>query len=317
MENAVGFVTQHQYAELQTTTNFSFLRGGSHPQELVAQAKALGLKALAVTDRNTLAGVVRAHVAAKQAGLQLIIGARLDFADTPAAIPSLLCLPTDRAAYGRLCRLLSLGQARAEKGQCILRLADLAAAAEGQIFIAVPPEDRLDADTMATFRASLRQIKAMLPGHVPLYLAASYHFRGDDGARLAALQALAQELDLALVATGDVLYHSPHRRPLQDVLTCVRHHTTIDHAGLVLAPNAERHLRSATSMARLFAGYGDAVARSVEIAGRCRFSLDELVYEYPDEPVPAGKTAQAHLEELADEGAAWRFPGGVPEGFIK
>ena len=322
MENAVGFVAQHQYAELQTTTNFSFLRGGSHPQELVAQAKALGLKALAVTDRNTLAGVVRAHVAAKQAGVQLIIGARLDFADTPNTTPSLLCLPTDRAAYGRLCRLLSLGQARAEKGQCILRLADLAAAAEGQIFIAVPPEDRLDADAMATFAAGLREIKAVLPpqpnnlqpnGLRALYLAASYHFRGDDGARLAALQALAQELDLALVATGDVLYHSPHRRPLQDVLTCVRHHTTIDHAGLVLAPNAERHLRAAASMARLFAGYDDAVARTVEIAGRCRFSLDELVYEYPDEPVPAGKTAQAHLEELADEGAVWRFPDGVPQ----
>jgi error-prone DNA polymerase len=306
-------VVAHQYAELQTTTNFSFLRGGSHPQELVAQAKALGLKALAVTDRNTLAGVVRAHVAAKQAGLQLIVGARLDFADAPTATPSLLCLPTDRAAYGRLCRLLSLGQARAEKGHCILRLADLAAAAEGQIFIAVPPEGRLDNAAMATFAAGLREIKAALPGHGQLYLAASFHFRGDDGVRLAALQGLAQELDLALVATGDVLYHSPHRRPLQDVLTCVRHHTTIDRAGLLLAPNAERHLRSAASMGRLFAGYDDAVARSVDIAGRCRFSLDELVYEYPDEPVPAGRTAQAHLEELADQGAAWRFPGGVPQ----
>ncbi|MCB1511612.1 MAG: PHP domain-containing protein, partial [Hyphomicrobiaceae bacterium] len=125
------------YAELQVTTNFSFLRGGSHPHELVAQAKALGLAALAITDRNTLAGVVRAHLAAREVGLKLIVGARLDLVDAP----SLLCLPTDRAAYGRLSRLLSLGQGRAEKGQCLLYLADVAAAAEGQIFIALPPDD--------------------------------------------------------------------------------------------------------------------------------------------------------------------------------
>jgi error-prone DNA polymerase len=307
----MGHVTPHQYAELQTTTNFSFLRGGSHPQELVAQAKALGLKALAVTDRNTLAGVVRAHVAAKEAGLPLIVGARLDFSDAP----SLLCLPTDRQAYGRLCRLLSLGQARAEKGQCILRLADLAAAAEGQILIVIPPEERLDPAACTAFAMALQQIKAALTGHDqgPLYLAASFHFRGDDRARIAALQALADEHGLVLVATGDVLYHSPHRRPLHDVLTCVRHHTTIDQAGLVLAPNAERHLRSAVDMARYFMGYEDALARTVEIADRCQFSLDELVYEYPDEPVPVGKNPQAYLEELADEGAVWRFPDGVPD----
>jgi error-prone DNA polymerase len=308
-------VVAHQYAELQTTTNFSFLRGGSHPQELVAQAKALGLKALAVTDRNTLAGVVRAHVAAKEAGLPLIVGVRLDFSDAPDTTPSLLCLPTDRQAYGRLCRLLSLGQARAEKGQCILRLADLAAAAQGQIFIVIPPEERLGHDVYAAFATALGRIKMALAGHYqgPLYLAASFHFRGDDHARIAALQVLADELGLVLVATGDVLYHSLHRRPLQDVLTCVRNHTSIDNAGLMLAPNAERHLRSAADMARCFKGYEAALACTVEIAERCRFSLDELVYEYPDEPVPAGKNPQAHLEQLADEGAAWRFPEGVPE----
>jgi error-prone DNA polymerase len=295
------------YAELQTTTNFSFLRGGSHPQELVAQAKALGLAALAVTDHNTLAGVVRAHVAAKQAGLPLIVGARLDFSD---ATPSLLCLPTDRQAYGRLCRLLSLGQARAEKGHCILRLEDLAAAATGQILIVLAPDGPLD----EAFAAALRRIRQTLQDrqHGPLYLAATVYYRGDDRARIATLQALADAQGLALVATGDVLYHSPHRRPLQDVLTCVRHHTTINQAGLRLAPNAERHLRSAAAMARLFAGYEAALARTLEIAKACRFSLDELVYEYPDEPVPAGQNAQAHLVTLADEGAIWRFPDGVP-----
>jgi error-prone DNA polymerase len=295
------------YAELQTTTNFSFLRGGSHPQELVAQAKALGLTALAVTDRNTLAGVVRAHVAAKQAGLQLIVGVCLDFSDST---PSLLCLPTDRQAYGRLCRLLSLGQARAGKGQCILRLEDLAAAAMGQILIVIAPDGPLD----EAFTMALRRIRQALQGrqHGPLYLAASVYYRGDDRGRIATLQAMADAQGLALVATGDVLYHSPHRRPLQDVLTCVRHHTTIDQAGLRLAPNAERHLRSAAAMAGLFAGDEAALARTLDIAEACRFSLDELVYEYPDEPVPAGTNAQAHLVALASEGAIWRFADGVP-----
>ncbi len=351
------------YAELQVTSNFTFLTGGSHPDELVAQAKALGLAALAVTDRNTLAGVVRAHVAAKQVGLRIIIGARLDLtascseavgqrhASCSEAVgqqesrgTSLICLPTDRAAYGRLCRLLSLGQRRAEKGKCLLYLEDVAAHAEGQVLIALPPDDwdRREAaevsdilsDTSATARiipfqgrpapASpppdpqrrqtletwLRRLKATLPA--PLYLAASHRYHGDDRARIAALATLAERTGLRLVATGDVLYHAPQRRELQDVLTCIRLGRTIDAAGYNLEANAERHLKSPAVMARLFRGFEAALAATIEIASACRFSLDELVYEYPDEPVPPGHTPQAHLQDLVSLGARWRFPGGVP-----
>ena len=292
-----------RYAELDVTTNFSFLRGASHADELIAQAKALGLEAIAVTDRNSLAGVVRAHTAAKAVGLRFIPGARLDLEDSP----SLLCLPTDRAAYGRLSRLLSLGQGRAEKGQCILRLDDVAVLAEGNILIVVPPET-----LEANFRAHLLRIQATL-ATAKLYLAASHAYRGDDRARIGALAAMAAACGTPLVATNAVLYHAPHRRPLQDVLTCVRKHTTINEAGYRLQANAERHLKRPEEMVRLFRGYEEAVARTVSIMEACRFSLDELVYEYPDEPVPPGTTPQAHLEALTWEGAAWRFPEGIPD----
>ena len=296
-----------RYAELDVTTNFSFLRGASHADELVAQAKALGLEAIAVTDRNSLAGVVRAHTAAKAVGLRFIPGARLDLEDSP----SLLCLPTDRAAYGRLSRLLSLGQGRAEKGQCILRLDDVAVLAEGNIFIVVPPETLEE-----NFRAHLQRIRAAL-APAKLYLAASHAYRGDDRARIGALAAMAAACGTPLVATNAVLYHAPHRRPLQDVLTCVRKHTTINEAGYRLQANAERHLKRPEEMVRLFRGYEEAVARTVSIMEACRFSLDELVYEYPDEPVPPGTTPQAHLEALTWEGAAWRFPEGFQIRFAR
>ncbi len=334
------------YAELQVTTNFSFLRGASHGEELVAQAHALGLSAIAIADRNTLAGVVRAHTAAKQLGLKLIIGARLDLQEGF----SLLCLPRDRKAYGRLSRMLSVGQRRAEKGHCTLCLDDVAEHAEGQIFIALSPDDwdwrevhgvpakreePHSADIIpfvghegipsphalspqagrggaASFEQTLCRVKAALEG-TPLYLAASHTYRGDDRARIAALAALAQRCATPLVATGDVLYHAPHRRALQDVMSCVREGTTIAEAGLLLEANAERHLKPEREMARLFKGYEDAVSRTLEIANACRFSLDELVYEYPDEPIPPGKSPQSHLEELTWEGACVRFPEGVPD----
>jgi len=335
-----------RYAELEVTTNFTFLHGGSHPEELVATAKALGLAAIAVTDRNTLAGVVRAHLAAKETGIKFIVGARLDLQDGL----SLLTFPTDRAAYGRLCRLLTLGQRRAEKGACTLYLDDLAAHAEGLIFIALPPEDcpspckgeagdgRRPSPGGGHFAASaigfdphpgpppfrgrekngtpfedqLKHIKEALPTKTPLYLAARYAYRGDDRARIAALAELAKRVGTPLVATNAVLYHAPHRRPLQDVLTCIREKCTIHDAGLRLAANAERHIKPAKEMARLFAGYEDALERTTEIADACTFSLDELKYEYPDEPVPEGKTPQSHLEDLTWEGAAWRYPDGIP-----
>src|SRR6476659_821478 len=297
-----------RYAELDVTTNFSFLRGGSHAEELVATARALGLAAIAVTDRNTLAGVVRAHLAAREVGgIKFIVGARLDLDDAP----SLLAYPTDRAAYGRLCRLLTLGQRRAEKGKCTLHLADVAAHADGLIFIALPPEDFPSFGN--DFESQLRRIKQALGRKTRLYLAAHHSYRGDDRARIEALAQLAARVGLPLVATNAVLYHVPHRRPLQDMLTCIREKCTIHDAGLKLEANAERHIKSAKDMARLFSGYEDALRRSVEIAEACVFSLDELKYEYPDEPVPAGKTPQSRLEDLTWEGAAWRFRDGIPE----
>ena len=298
------------YAELQVTTNFSFLRGGSHPHELVAEAKLQGLAALAITDRNTLAGVVRAHVAAKQVDLKLIVGARLDLIDAP----SLICLPTDREAYGRLCRLLSKGQLAAKKGECKLALEDVAAAAHDQILIALPPENwswRAEA-THAAFESELRRLKTGLEPEA-LYLAATHAYHGDDRARIAALASLARRCRVPLVATGDVLYHTSHRRPLQDVLTCIREGVRISEAGLRLAANAERYIKPPHEMARLFEGHGTALAHTLDIAAACTFNLDDLKYEYPDEPVPPGKTPQAHLIDLVEAGARERFPDGVPE----
>jgi error-prone DNA polymerase len=289
------------YAELQVTTNFSFLRGASHAEELVVQARHLGLHAIAVTDRNTLAGVVRAHSAGREVGFRVIVGARLDLADGT----SLLCYPRDRSAYGRLSALLTLGQRRAEKGKCHLLLDDVARHQEGQIFILVPPA------SLAGFATVLERVRGAIRG--PLHLAAALLMRGRDRARLDRLAALARAHGTPLVATNDVLYHHPDRRPLQDVVTCIREKCTIHEAGYRLEANAERHLKPPAGMARLFRGHEDALARTVEIADACRFSLDELRYEYPDEPIPLGTTPHRHLEALTWKGAGRRYPEGVPE----
>ena len=291
------------YAELQTTTNFSFLRGGSRPGELVERAAALGLTAIGIADRHSLAGIVRAHVAAREAGIRLLAGARLDLEDGL----SLLCYPRDRAAYGRLCRLLTLGQQRAGKGRCRLHLQDLCAHAEGQVLIVLPPPG----PGTEAFAARLAVLRGRLSG--PCYLAAHMLYRGDDRTRLARLAGLADRHDLPLVATNDVLYHLPARRPLQDVLTAIRERTTVQGAGRLLHVNAERHLKGPAEMMRLFAGHEALTARTVEIAESVDFRLDELAYEYPDEPVPAGKTPQQHLEDLTWDGAARHFPEGIPE----
>jgi error-prone DNA polymerase len=291
------------YAELQVATNFSFLRGASHPHELAIAAAALGIQAIAVTDRNTLAGVVRAYDAAQQVGIRLVVGARLDLVDAP----SLLVYPTDRTAYGRLSRLLTIGKRRVPKGQCQLALADVLAHAEGQIVIALPPEEAPQAD----FEAFLHTLAKAFPRRV--YLAAQCLYRGDDARRLARLDELAKRCGTPLVATNDVHYHEPGRRALQDVITCIREHCTIDEAGWRLLANAERHLKPPEEMARLFADYPDAIARTVEIVERCKFSLEELRYEYPDELTREGRTPQEELAVLAWEGARWRYPNGVPD----
>jgi len=290
-----------RYAELQVTTNFSFLRGASHADELVATAAALGLDAIAVTDRNTLAGVVRMHVAAKRMHLRLVVGARLDLRDGP----SLLCYPTDRAAYGRLSRLLTVGKRRAEKGHCTLYRDDLPPFLDGQALIVLPP---LAPMPDAAFAAALRDYAAW-----GACLAATWRWDGQDGHRLRALADLAARCGTPLVATNDVRHHVPERRVLQDVLTCIRARCTIAEAGGRLAPHAERHLKSPDEMTRLFAPFPDAIERGLALTERCRFSLDELRYEYPDEPVPPGLTAQQHLMALTEAGAGRRYPRGVPD----
>ena len=297
--------THAAYAELQAVSNFSFLRGASHADELVERAAELGLTAIGIADRNTLAGAVRAHVAAKAAGLRLLTGTRLDL----ACGLSLLCYPRDRAAYGRLCRLLTLGQRRAAKGGCELHLDDVTAHAEGQVLIALPPCST-DGKDGEPFEAALAVLRRRHEG--PLYLAAHMLYRGDDVSRLNRLAALAERHEAPLIATNDVHYHVPARRPLQDVLTAIRERVTVAEAGWRLTANAERHLKSGAEMARLFRGHEDAVARTLEVVEHCTFSLDELAYEYPDEPVPAGSTPQRHLEALTWEGAARCYPGGIP-----
>src|SRR6266566_3080157 len=283
-----------RYAELQVTTNFSFLRGAAHPDELVLTAASLGHRAIAITDRNSFAGIVRAHHAAKEVGIRLVIGCRLDLRDGT----SLLAYPTDRAAYGRLTRLLTLGKRRAPKGECHLDYADVVAHGEGQILVVLPPVEG-EASELAA------RVAADFPGRA--YLAAHHLYRGDDARRLTRLARVAEESGLPLLAMGDVLYHIPERRPLQDVLTCIREHCTITEAGFRLAAHAERHLKPAAEMARLFRDHRDALARSLEIVARCDFSLDELRYEYPEEPVPDGMTPQQRLASLAWAGAAERF----------
>ena len=291
------------YAELAVTTNFSFLRGASHAAELVAQAKGLGLAAIGVADRNTLAGVVRAHLAAREAGLRLLIGARLVTTDGF----ELICYPTDRDAYGRLSRLLSDGKLRAPKGECHITLDDILAHAEGQVFIAIPPSKPDEA-----FRQRLERLQAPWAGR--LYLAARFTFSGRNREQIARLADLGMKAGgVPIIAINDVLYHAPERRPLQDVVTCIREHCTIEEAGYRIEANAERHLKPPDEMARLFRGFEPALRRTLEIVERCRFSLDELAYEYPDEPVPPGKTPQEHLESLTWAGAEWRYPDGIPQ----
>jgi error-prone DNA polymerase len=291
-----------RYAELAVTTNFSFLRGASHPEELVETAAALGLAGIGVADRNSLAGVVRAHQAAKAAELPLAVGCRL----APEDGPEILCFPEDRAAYGRLVRLLSRGKLRAEKGETRILLDEVIAHSEGQLLVALPP-----ARPGRAFARTLARLARLWPGR--LWLAARHAHAGGDRARIARLDVLAREAGAPLVAVNDALYHAPNRRPLQDVLTCIREGCTVEGAGFRLEANAERHLKGPEEIARLFGDHPEAVAASAEILSRARFSLDDLAYEYPEEPVPPDTTPQAHLEALTWQGAAWRYPDGLPE----
>ena len=290
------------YVELAVTSNFSFLRGASHPEELVRTAAALGHGAAAIADRNSVAGIVRAHVAAKQVGIKLVVGVRLVLADGFET----LCFPENRIAYGQLCKLLSTGNLRGPKGACELHLADLRDLTAGHIFIALPPYE-----PAPEFEPGAKWLAAAFPGQT--YLGATRLYGGNDEIRLENLARLSARLDIPLIASNDVHYHRPARRPLQDILTCIAHHCTISNAGFLLHANAERYLKTPHEMARLFRGHEEALARTGDLAARCRFSLDELAYEYPDEPSGNSATPQAELERLTWLGAGRRFPGGCDE----
>ena len=298
------------YTELQVTTNFSFLRGASHPGELVSRAAELGHKKIAITDRNTFAGIVRAHVAAQKAGIEIIPACRLDLVDGP----NLLAYPTDQEAYSRLSGLLSIGNLRTEKGKCELYRKDVYAHAEGMKFVAVPPSSlNRQFDIEPSFEKSLCQYREALGKD--LYLAAGRSYLGDDQKLLHRLSQLAGKLKVPLVATNDVHYHIPDRRQLQDVITCVREKCTIYDAGFRLHQNAERYLKPAEEMARLFRQYPDAIRRTQEIAEACTFSLKSLKYVYPHELTGEGRTPQQELEFLTWEGARRRFGENIPEKY--
>jgi error-prone DNA polymerase len=338
------------YAELAVTTNFSFLRGASHAEELVATADDLGLAAIGIADRNSFAGVVRAYDEARKRNIKFMVGVRLVTVDGF----EVLAYPTDRAAYGRLCRLLSAGNLKAKKSECHLTFEEILAASAGQILIAIPPQAfpgrsaarnvvewcAADPGSLQTphlqrsrisgaplraaphpenapdFASHLAALARAVPGRT--FLAGTHYHCGDEPRRLGLLAELGERANAPLVAVNDVYYHAPERRPLADVVTCIREKCTVAEAGFRLSVNAERHLKSPAEMARLFKDFPDALARTLDIAAACSFSLGELHYEYPDEPVPPGKTAQQHLEDLTWAGAQRRYPKhkypkGVPD----
>ncbi|MEO7214447.1 error-prone DNA polymerase [Mucilaginibacter sp.] len=332
------------YTELQVTSNFTFLRGASHPEELVEHAAKLGYDAIAITDRNSFAGIVRAHVAAKkwnakvkeeaekQAGaaegrtesvavdgeqgeakkklkpIRFIPACRLDLLDGP----SLLAYPTDIKAYSRLSGLLTVGNLRAEKGDCHLYQKDVFEHAEGIEFIVIPPAE-LDAvfNFEPSFRQHLKEYRSALGDH--LYLAASWSYSGDDNKKLYRLSQLSDELNIPMAATNDVHYHEPARRELQDVLTCVREKCTIQTAGFRLNQNAERHLKRIEEMERLFRQYPEAIWNAQRISEVCQFSLDSLKYIYPEEITSEGRSPQEELVHLTWQGANEQFKDGIPE----
>ncbi|MCG3121890.1 MAG: Error-prone DNA polymerase [Phycisphaerales bacterium] len=298
------------YAELSVTSNYTFLTGASHPEEFVYRAAELGHRAVAVTDTNTVAGIVRAHVAAKEVGIQLVIGSRLRFTDAPGW--SVLVYPTDLASYGRLCRLLTIGKRRAEKGSCKLGLEDLAAHSTGLLGIAAA-----GSEVQEDFERTVQALRGVFGGDA-FWIAVNREYAPWDEERLRRIEGVSLRTGVPLVATNDVHYHTADRRALQDVLTCIRHGCTVAEAGARLAANAERHLKSPDEMARLLGAIEGAVERSVEIADRARgFSLDQLRYQYPEEVVPKGKTAQEHLAELAWQGAERIYGSHVPAKVVK
>ncbi|KTE16908.1 error-prone DNA polymerase [Sphingopyxis sp. H115] len=293
------------YVELYATSHFSFLRGASSPEELFAAAASQGHSVLGLCDRGSVAGMVRGLSGQEATGVRLIAGTRVDLRDGR----SILLYPTDRAAWSRLTRLLSLGKGRGGKGNCWLDWPDVAAAAEGLVAILLPGE----ADERA--RLDLAELSGAFGPRA--FLALALRRRPCDLARLRALDALAQEVGVRSIALGDILYHAPERRPLQDVLTAIREKTTVDALGFKRERFMDRALKSPAEMERRFALFPDAIAATADIAAACRFDLGEIRYQYPYEQVMEGRTAQEALAALTEEGAARMFPGGVPPAYRK
>jgi DNA polymerase III alpha subunit len=310
-------VTNVQYAELQITTNYSFLRSGSHPSELVFHAAKLGHYAIGIADRNTLAGVVRAYSAIKEYyeetgipeehWIKLLVGARLETRDGY----SLIAYPMNVDGYKRLSRLLSQGNREAAKGECNLTFKDLAEYTEDILAIVLPPRKVED----PAFHEKLRRLADLYRGRC--YLAATMLFRGDDAARVACLDNLATQMKVRLVATNDVHYHIPERRALHDVVTAIRLKCTVEELGFRRFASAERHLKPAEEMRRLFRKHPHAIECISEIVGRCGFTLDQLRYQYPIE-YEGGETPMQKLERLTWKGAAKRYsPKDIPGKVVK
>jgi len=318
-----------RFAELGAMTNFSFLRGAAHPEEMVARAAELGLAGIGIADRNTLAGVVRAHVFAREnkaamEGTLVVSGARLAFSDGASDV---LAYPKDRAAYGRLCRILTAGNLRAPKGECHLRLEDLLEHGEGLQVVALPLIRRAHA------RHLLPKGEGILPSPTGrgvggegaflsrlreafgarLWIGASLTYGEDMRGALAKRMSFAKKLGLPLIATNDALMHAPERRPLADVVACIRDGVTLEAAGRLTQANAERHLKSAGEMARLFAEAPQAVDETIRFLDGLAFCLDELAHCYPEELREGFATPQSALESFAEAGAKARYPDGVPE----
>ncbi len=302
-----------QYVELQTTSNFTFLHGASHPEEYIQRAAELEYDAIALTDHATMAGMVRAHTAAKQAGIQLIVGTYIRI-DLPASDSNsrsccnVLLYPTDVASYGRLCRLITLGRRQAAKGSYRITLENVVAHQAGLLMIALPP-----AHADATFTETLLTLKSVVDDD-RLSLAMIRRYGCDDAQTLQQLAEISRHTELAPVAVNDVLYHAPQRQRLQDVLACIRLGCTIHELGLQRMAHAERHLKSSAEMCHLFRDYPQALKRPLEIAARAKaFSMDQLTYHYPHEICPPGFTPMDYLIQLTLQGAAQRYPEGVPE----
>lgn len=313
------------YAELHCKTPFSFLEGASHAEQLWGRAAELGYTALAVTDRNTLAGIVRAHTAARQTSLKLIVGAEI----TPCDAPSVVLWATDRAAYGRLSRLITVGRRRADKGDCHLTWEDVAAHAQGLLAGVIPALQPLpqpgQVQHTTTFhenplrhRESCLVMPEMLQPYKELfgdrcYLLAELHRGVDDQGYLEQLETLANTAQIPLVAAGDVHYHVAGRMVLHDALTAIRHNTTVAAIQGQLFANAQHHLRTLEEISLIFESIPEALQHTCEIADRCQFSLDELRYEYPEELAPHGQTPLAYLQRLTWQGARMRYRHGIPD----